>query len=82
MFQRSNAAYLSRLGVLQVTMQAPRLEPPPSMGHVKDEFLVQCCTVGPDVQEVAADTFDGERNLQQTDLVLVRCCSRCRRSTP
>ena len=61
----------------QVIMQAQR-EPPPSMTDVKDKFLVQYCTVGSDVREVAADIFDGSRSkdVKQTKLrvLLVRPC--------
>lgn len=57
---------------VQVIMQAQR-ELPPSLTDVKDKFLVQYCTVGPDVREVAADIFDGSRSkdVKQTKLRVV-----------
>lgn len=60
---------------LQVIMQAQR-EAPVSLSDVKDKFLVQYCTVGPEVKDVGADTFDGthSKDVRQTKLrvVLVR----------
>lgn len=59
------------------------MQVPSSQSHVTDKFMVQYCTVGPDVREVASDTFDGSgsKDVKQTKLrvVLVRHPHRCRR---